>query len=88
MTRLAPVEPFCTKTSCVPSSERTGEVRTELPVPVLNAQPIVGTLLHVVVYKFVYARIVACVALPGRPVPYTTQSEQLAVEVEKEYFAG
>jgi hypothetical protein len=88
-TRLAtPVELFCTNAICVPSSERTGDVRIVLPVPVLNAQLTFGTLPHVPEYRFVNAMIVACDMPPARPVPYTTQSVQLEVEVENEYFAG
>ena len=89
-TRLAtPVELFCTNAIWVPSRERTGDVRTELPVPVSNAQLTIGMLpLHVPEYRFVYAMMVACAAPPAKPVPYATQSVQLEVELENEYFAG
>ena len=89
-TRLAtPLEPFCMNAICVPSSERTGDVRIVLPLPELNAQLTLGTVpVQVPEYRFAYASIVACVVPPGRPVPYTTQSVQLELDVENEYFAG
>jgi len=38
ITSVAAAPVFCTKATCVPSKERTGEVRTAPVVPVLYAQ--------------------------------------------------